>query len=462
MGLIKAVLGAAGGTLADQWKEFFYCDALPKDVIVVKGSKRISGRSSNTKGSDNIITNGSGIAVADGQCMIIVDQGQVVEICAVPGEYTYDMSSEPSIFSGNLGDSIKQTFKTIGKRIGYGGDTGKDQRVYYFNTKELIDNKFGTQNPVPFRVSYEDIKRSFTVGVRCNGVYSYKIADPLLFYTNVCGNVERDYTRAEIDSQLKSEFLSALQPAFAKLSAAGVRYDEIPAHTLEISDAMNEALTSKWHEKRGITVVSVAINSVTIPKEDEDRIKKYEDMAWNRDPGNAAATLVGAQAEAMTKAAGNSGGAMMGFMGLNMAQQAGGLNAQNLFNMSAQQDAAAAAANSWKCSCGTSNTGKFCANCGKEKPVPAAEWECECGTSNTGKFCANCGKPRPAASADGWTCSCGAVNKGKFCAECGAKKPAGAPLYKCDKCGWEPQDPYNPPKFCAECGDPFNDDDIQK
>ncbi|MBQ8927903.1 MAG: SPFH domain-containing protein [Oscillospiraceae bacterium] len=452
MGLLKAVLGAASSTLADQWKEFFYCEALPPNVMVVKGQKVIGNKSSNKKGSDNIITQGSGIVVADGQCMIIVDQGRVVEICAEPGEYTYDMSSEPSIFSGSLGTSIKETFKTIGKRIAYGGDTGHDQRVYYFNIKEMIDNKFGTQNPIPFRVAYQDIGRSFTVGVRCNGVYSYKIVDPLLFYTNVCGNVSQQYTRAEIENQLKSEFLSALQPAFAKLSAGGIQYDQLPAHTLEISDAMDEVLTKSWKEKRGLAIVSVAINSTTISPEDEKRIQKYEDLAWNRDPSNAAGVMVDAQANAMQAAASNAGGAMMGFMGMNMAQAAGGMNAQNLFQMGQQQamqqqtmqqpqvqqqpqQPAAPAANSWTCACGTQNTGKFCLECGKPKPAPAA--------------------------ADGWTCKCGAVNKGKFCAECGSPKPAGAPLYRCDKCGWEPKDPTKPPKFCPECGDVFDDNDIK-
>lgn len=462
MGLIKAVAGAVGSTLADQWKEFFYCDSIDKDVIVVKGKKRTSDRSSNKKGSDNVITNGSGIAVADGQCMIIVDQGQVVEICAIPGEYTYDMSSEPSIFAGSLGDSIKETFKTMGRRIAHGGDTAKDQRVYYFNTKELIDNKFGTQNPVPFRVSYEEIGRSFTAGLRCNGVYSYKITDPMLFYTNVCGNIEHEYSRNEIDNQLKSEFLNALQPAFAKVSSMGVRYDELPGHTMEISDAMNEILSKKWKELRGISIVSVAINSVTIPKEDEDRIKKFEDLAWNRNPNNAAAIMVGAQAEAMTAAAGNKNGAMMGFMGMNMAQQAGGLNAQNLFAMGQQQATAQQSADSWTCSCGAVNTGKFCSQCAKPKPAPAGQWTCSCGTVNTGKFCMECAKPKPTDAADGWICSCGAVNKGKFCMECAKPRPAGAPIYRCDKCGWEPADPHNPPKFCAECGDPFDDNDIQK
>ena len=287
MGLIKAAFGAIGGTLADQWKEYIYCDSLPNDVLVVKGSKRTSKRSSNTKGNENIITNGSGIVVSDGQCMIIVDQGRIVEICAEPGEYTYDMSSEPSIFSGGLGTGIKETFKTIGKRFAYGGDTGNDQRVYYFNTKELVDNKFGTPNPVPFRVVDQNIGLDIDISIRCNGVYSYKITDPLLFYTNVCGNVDRSYTREDIDRQLKSEFLSALQPAFAKISSMGIRYSALPGHTMEFAEAMNEALSSKWKELRGLSIVSVAINSVSASKEDEDMIKDMQRTAVYRNPNMA-------------------------------------------------------------------------------------------------------------------------------------------------------------------------------
>ena len=459
MGLIKAAFGAIGGTLADQWKEYIYCDSLPNDVLVVKGSKRTSKRSSNTKGSENIITNGSGIVVSDGQCMIIVDQGRIVEICAEPGEYTYDMSSEPSIFSGGLGTGIKETFKTIGKRFAYGGDTGNDQRVYYFNTKELVDNKFGTPNPVPFRVVDQNIGLDIDISIRCNGVYSYKITDPLLFYTNVCGNVDRSYTREDIDRQLKSEFLSALQPAFAKISSMGIRYSALPGHTMEFAEAMNEALSSKWKELRGLSIVSVAINSVSASKEDEDMIKDMQRTAVYRNPNMAGAAMVGAQADAMKKAAGNSAGAMTGFMGMNMAAQSGGLNAQNLFAMGQQQNAQQSApANGWTCVCGTVNTGKFCTECGKTKPQPTGSWTCTCGTLNTGKFCIECGKPKPA---DGWTCACGAVNKGKFCTECGKPKPAEAPLYKCDKCGWEPEDPANPPKFCPECADPFDENDIK-
>ena len=458
MGLIKAGLGALGGTMADQWKEFFYCDSIPNDVLVVKGQKRIGGRSSNKKGSDNIISQGSGIAVADGQCMMIVEQGKVVEFCAEPGEFTFDSSTEPSIFNGSFSEGIKKTFETVGKRFAYGGDTGKDQRVYYFNMKELLDNKFGTQNPVPFRVVDRNIGLDVDISVRCNGVYSYKITNPMLFYANVCGNVENQYDRSEIDGQLKSEFLNALQPSFAKISEMGIRYSALPGHTMELSDAMNEILTPKWSELRGISIVSVGINSITAPKEDEDMIKQLQRTAVMRDPNMAAATLVGAQSDAMRAAASNEGGAMMGFMGMGMAQQAGGMNAQNLFQMGQQQQMQQQQMQQQQMQQQQPQQPQM------QRPYPQPPkdtWTCSCGTVNTGKFCVECASPKPQANVDGWTCSCGAINKGKFCSECGIPKPAGAPLYKCDKCGWEPEDPTKPPKFCPECGDVFDENDIK-
>ena len=435
MGLIKAGIGALGGTLADQWKEFFYCDALDKDVLAVKGQKRISGRSSNTKGNDNIISNGSGIAVADGQCMLIVEQGKVVEVCAEPGEYTYDASTEPSIFAGSLGKSILDTFKTIGKRFTYGGDTGKDQRVYYFNTKELLDNKFGTPNPIPFRVVDTRIGLDVDVDLRCSGVYSYRIADPLLFYTNVCGNIDRIYMRSELETQLKTEFISALAPAFAKLSNLQIRPNQLASHNAQIEAAMNETLSQKWSGLRGLQVVSVALNPVTLTEEDADMIKQAQRTAIMRDPTMAAATLVGAQADAMKAAASNDAGAMTGFMGMGMAMNQGGMNAQSLFAMGAQNQQPQQ----------------------PQQPQAADAWTCSCGTVNNGKFCVECGGKKPEK---GWTCSCGSVNQGKFCAECGARKPAGAPLYRCDKCGWTPEDPTKPPKFCPTCGDRFDEGDI--
>ena len=382
MGLIKAALGAAGGVMADQWKEYFYCEAIPENVMAVRGLHRVSGRSTNYKGSENIISNGSVVAVADGQCMIIVDQGKVTELCAEPGEFVYDSSTEPSIFSGQLGTSILDTFKTIGKRFTFGGEPPKDQRVYYFNTKELIGNKYGTPSPVPFRVVDQRAGIDIDIAIRCFGEYSYRICDPILFYTNVCGNVGEDYTRDRLDGQLKTELLTALQPAFAKISDMGIRYSALPGHTMELADALNEVLSGKWRNLRGLEIVSFGVSSVKASEEDEQMLKEMQRNAAFMDPTRAAAHLVGAQASAM------------------QAEESSG----------------------WTCP--------------------------ECGTK----------KPEAAAN-DTWTCSCGAVNKGKFCAECGRPKPTTPRHYKCDKCGWEPADPTNPPKFCPECGDPFNDAD---
>ena len=449
MGLIKAAFGSLGGVMAEQWKEYFYCEAMEKDVLVVKGMKRAGGNSSNTHVQDNIISNGSTIAVADGQCMIIVDQGKVVDICAEPGEYTYDMSTEPSLFSGSLSETIPQIFSNIGKRFTYGGEPPKDQRVYYVNTKELLGNKYGTANPVPFRIVDKNIGLDMDVSVKCFGEYSYRITNPILFYTNVCGNVPDVYFRDEIDSQLKSELLTALQPAFARISEMGIRYSALPGHTMELADAINKVLSAKWRDTRGIEIASIGVSSIKASDEDEAMIKELQRNATFRDPTMAAAHLVGAQAASMQAAAKNEGGmgAMGAFMGMNMAGNAGGMNPQSLFAMGqaqqqAQQKTQPAA-----------------------QPQPAADsWKCACGNTVSGKFCPECGAKKPEASASdsvGWLCSCGATNKGKFCFECGAKKPAGVPQYKCDKCGWEPADPTNPPKFCPECGDPFDDGDIQ-
>ena len=469
MGLIKAGIGALGGVLADQWKEFFYCEALDMDTLVVKGQKRISGRSSNTKGSDNVISNGSGIAVADGQCMIIVEQGKVVEVCAEPGEYTYDTSTEPSIFAGSFGESLKNTFKAIGKRFTYGGDTGKDQRVYYFNTKEIMGNKFGTPSPIIFEVTNKNIGMSRTVNVRCNGVYSYVISDPLLFYTKVCGNVEQPFTRDIIDEQLKTEFVSALQPAFGTLAELELRPAQLPAKVNELKKAMNDALQMDWVD-RGISVEKIALNPITRNPEDMKKIQEMEDsVSYGSNAAMAMGRAVTASANAMETAAGNSAGAMTGFMGMGMAgnMMGGGFNmAQQIASFqqqqqAQQQEAPAPAAESWKCACGAVATGKFCPECGAKKPEPqpAGGWKCKCGATATGKFCPECGSPKPADDGS-WTCSCGAKNTGKFCAECGSKKPAGIPQYKCDKCGWQPADPTKAPRFCPECGDPFDNGDI--
>ena len=437
MGLIATALGSASGVLADQWKEYFYCEALSNNVLATKGKKRSTSRGSNY-GSDNIISSGSVIAVADGQCMLIVEQGKIVDVCAEPGEYRYDASSEPSVFSGSLGEGIKQVFQQIGKRFTFGGETPKDQRVYYFNTKEITGNKYGTPSPVPFRVVDNNIGLDIDISVRCFGEYSFRLSNPLLFYTNVCGNVNNDYTLEQLSGQMRTELLTALQPAFARISEQGIRYSALPGHTTELADALNAELSAKWIEVRGIEIVSVGVSSVKASEEDEKMIKELQRNAAFRNPTMAAAHIVGAQAAAMQAAAENESGAAMGFVGMNMAQNTGGINAQSLYQMGTQESTPVHAEDLWTCpTCGRQARGKYCAECGTKKPEPVIN--------------------------AGWTCpTCGSINKGKFCAECGTKKPAGAPLYRCDKCGWEPENPHHPPKFCPECGDPFDEGDIVK
>ncbi len=469
MGLIKAGIGALGGTLADQWKEFFTCDAMENDVLLRRGKKQISTRSSNKKGNDNVISNGSGIAVADGQCMLIVEQGRVVEVCAEPGEYTYDASSEPSIFAGRFGDSLLATFKTVGKRFAMGGDPGKDQRVYYVNTKEILGNRFGTPSPILFEVVNRRIGMSRTVQVRCNGVYTYVISNPLLFYTRLCGNVEYEFTRDQLDAQLKTEFIDALQPAIGALAAQELRPAQLPAKANALKEAMNEALRQEWAENRGISVGKIALNPITLTEEDMQKINDMEDAAsLGSNPYMMAGRMADATAEAMKTAAGNDGGAMTGFLGMGMAGvggQGGFGAAQSLYQTAKNaeqetQNTSPSDADGWTCRCGATVKGNFCPECGAKRPAQAKKdsWTCACGTVTSGKFCPECGAKRP--DRIGWVCSCGAVNQGKFCPECGAKKPASAPLYRCDKCGFEPEDPMNPPKFCPECGDIFDDRDI--
>ena len=455
MGLIKAAMGAIGGTLADQWKEYFYCPAIDPQYLLVEGQKKVNGRSSNTKGEENVITNGSIIAVADGQCMIIVDQGKIVEVSAEPGAFQYDNSSSPSVFAGGLGQGFVNSMKDAWERFSFGGIAARTQKVYFFNLLEITDNKFGTAQPIEFRIVDSKVGLDMDTSLRVHGTYSYKITDPLSFYTNVCGNREGAYPRANLDGMLKAEFAAAMQSVFPTLSDLELRPNQIPSHVDEITERMNAKLTDKWSKGRGISIASLAIESVTIPEEDKKALQEFQKTAVLKNADMLNASSAAAYNQALQNAASNPNGAMMGFMGMNMMQGTAGAmgmapqnfvqNAQAMQQQAAPAPAPAAAP--------------------AAAPAPAADtWKCACGhDGNTGKFCAECGQPKPApAAAEGWTCSCGAVNKGKFCSECGSPKPAGALLYKCDKCGWEPEDPKNPPKFCPQCGDPFGDEDVVK
>ncbi len=421
MGLIKAAIGGLGGVLADQWKEYFICDALSDDVLMVKGQKRVSGRSSNTKGSENVISSGSVIVVADGQCVLIVEQGKIVEVCAEPGEFVFDASTEPSIFSGDLGDSIVETFKNIGKRFTFGGEAPKDQRVYYINTKEFVNNKFGTPTPIAFRVVDSRLNFDMDVSLRCNGTYSFRITNPLLFYTKVCGNAASEYSRDALKDTMRTEFIDALGPAIGQLSALELRPNQILSHMKELKDSINRELDDTWGQLRGMEVVNIAMNPPSLTEEDAGKLQDMQEAAsMASNPALMAARMATAQNEAMVAAAKNSAGAMTGFMGMGMAQSNGG-NIADLMQMGQAQQAqqkSQSSADTWQCACGTTVQGNFCPECGKKKPE--AGWKCSCGSVNSGNFCPECGKKKPDAE---WTCSCGAGNKGNFCSQCGAKKP---------------------------------------
>lgn len=457
MGLIQAAKDSIGGLLADQWREYFYCTSLSSDVLMAKGEKQVTqGRNSNTKGNDNIISNGSIISVNEGQFMIIVDQGKIVDFCAVAGEFVYDASTEPTLLYGKLGENIVNSFKTFGKRFTFGGNTAKDQRVYFFNTKEILNNLYGTATPIPFRVFDRNTGFDFDTTVKCNGRYSFKIVDPIKFYTNVCGNVAEEYRRTELITTMKDELLTALQPALANIAAQGIRPYELGGHAEAVRDALKPELSAQWAELRGIEMVNMTINS-SIPEEDQKRLTKWQDTAMLRNGAMASARQTEAFSAALENM-GNGGGegnvsamdGAMSMMAMNMMQ--GMMNGNGGFGMNPQMN--------------QQNMQQPAQQMPQMQPASTVAegavlgWTCVCGKAdNRGKFCMDCGLPKPAL--DGWTCSCGHVNQGKFCTDCGKKKPEGAPLYKCDKCGWEPEDPTNPPKFCPECGDVFDDNDIK-
>lgn len=391
MGLILSATNAIGSTLADQWKEYFYCDSIPNDTICVRGYKKNGGI--GNFGSDDVITDGSVICVADGQCMLIVEQGQVVDICAEPGYYTYDSKTEPSVFTGSLDEAVKNVFNTIGKRFQFGGDPAQSQRVYYFNTKELIGNKYGTANPIPFRVVDTNAGIDLDISLKCFGEYSLKVVDPVLFYTNVCANVQDKFTTADIEAQLKTELLTALQPAFAKLG--GIRYSEIPLHTNELVKILNDELSPKWRELRGIEIVSMGVSSITASEEDEERIKQLQTAATYKDPSLAAANVTAATADAIRDAANNDAGAAVGFMGLNAAQGAGNIDVNSLYAQASTQTTETPSTNKWVCpKCSTENDDNFCSSCGTPRPVEN-KWICpKCGKENDDNFCTNCGTAR--------------------------------------------------------------------
>ena len=463
MGLIQAAVGAAGGVLADSWRDFFYCDSLDENTLAVKGQKRTSdnGRSSNTRGESNIISDGSIVAVNDGQCMLIVESGEIVDVCAEPGQFVYDRSTEPSLFYGDLGEGIKASFERIVQRLAFGGDTGKDQRVYYINTKEIYGNKYGTSSPIPFRIVDLNTGLDLDTAVRMNGEYSYKIVDPLLFYKNVCGNIEEPYKRDRIDSQMKSELLTSLQPALSRISEMGIRYSAIPAHTKELSAFLNEEMSAEWSLKRGIAIYSFGVNSITISEEDQERLKNLQMATPLRDPNMAGAYNAAATGDAMRIAAGNEAGAVGAFMGMVMAGSMGGANAAQMFQQGGGGYQQPPQGNAYP----TAEAGGFGAQPfpqQQEQPLPEVQVDQTHpseGTSGVQPFQLGGNQQQqpqppvvqaaPVAVGTDWFCTqCGAANQGNFCGQCGAPKPAPA-MWTCPRCG-----STNQGNFCGQCGTP--------
>ena len=375
MGLIQAFKGSVSGELANQWKELFVSDSMSADTLVKRAEHKVSGRSSNTKGDADVITKGSAIIVNEGQCAILVDSGKVIDVAAEAGAYEWEENGSASIFAGDFGD----IFKEFGRRFTFGGEKPVQQRVYFVNTKDIVGLKFGTPSPIPFRILDNNVGLDMDTTLKCNGNYSMRVSDPTQLYVSLAGNVKDEYTIEDIQDQLRATFIAALQPALGKLTNLGVRPSAIPSYTKEMSEAMGEELNSDWTNKYGLAITSVQILTTVIPDEDAATLKELQKTGAFRNQSMAGAALIGAQAEAMKNAASNPNGAMMGFMGMNMAMQAGGANAQDLLNagaattganqMAGAANGGAAAGNRWFCpNCGNENFGNFCVNCGTKRP----------------------------------------------------------------------------------------------
>lgn len=420
MGLIKAIFGSALGTIADEWLEYIYCDSLTDDVLMQKGHARVGNHSGNTDRDSNIISDGSKIAVNEGQCMLVVENGKIIDFCAEPGGYLYNTGTEPSLFD----DSeywLKESFQKMGQRFKSGGQAMNDQRVYFVNKKEILNNKVGV-GEVPFR----DGEFNLTLMLKAFGTYTFRIKDPIVFYTNICANVPEAYMKSSLERQLREEMQSVLIPQIGKLGTKKISYDQIPLMTEELVVEMNRSLNEKWREKRGIEIDTLVLTKIVPDEASVEKIRELQESSVYAGQTRMLGARIGAaSASAMEDAANNTGGAVTGFMGMNMAMGAGGINANELLSSA---DAQPEAEGRWKCECGTENDMLFCAECGRKRPQTPVMWKCECGFENKGKFCVRCGKAKPKR-------------------------------YICDKCGYALEFSSMPPKFCPQCGDPIDEKD---
>lgn len=426
MGIIRALKETVGGSFADQWLEVIEPEDMGDQTVMTRGI--CTGKGANKKGSRNVISNGSVIHVYEGQFMLLMDGGKIVDYSAEPGYFTVDNSSMPSMFGGNLDEVIRNSFD----RFRFGGTTPTAQKVYYLNLQEIKGIKFGTRNPI----NYFDNFYNAELFLRAHGTYSIKIIDPIRFYVEAIPKNREQVEIKDINEQYLYEFLDALQSSINQMSADGVRISYVSSKSRELSKYMADTLDEDWRQNRGIEIQSVGIASVSYDEESQKLINMRNQGAMLGDPMVREGYVQGAFARGMEAAGKNPGGSTVGFMGMNMASQMGGtmassMSAANVQQMQMNQAArqaeeekkakekeATREKDSWICSCGHENTGKFCSECGQPRPVKET-WVCSCGHENTGKFCSECGAPRPAGE---WVCSCGHKNTGKFCSECGKSR----------------------------------------
>lgn len=415
MGLIKAAVNSVGGVLKDSWLETIEPAPMSDTTVMVSGVKTKGGKTSN-KGADNVISNGSVIHVYPNMAMLLVDSGKIVDFCAQEGYYEVNLSSAPSLFNGELNESVKDTWE----RFKHGGTVSNTQHVYYINLQEIKGIKFGTRNAV----NYYDTRYDAELFLRAHGSYSIKITDPLKFFNEAIPRGASRVDYAEISSQYSDEFMDALQSAINKMSQDGIPISSVTSKSRELSKYMSETLDEDWTMLRGMEVCSVGIASISYDDESKKLINMRNQGAMLKDASIREGYVQGQIAEGLNKAGSNPNGASAAFMGMGMGMNAAGgfmesASRTNAAQMQAQAQVQAAS-NTWKCSCGTENTGNFCNNCGKAKPAPSGQWRCSCGNVNTGNFCGNCGAKNPNAP---WKCSCGAENTGNFCNNCGSKRP---------------------------------------
>lgn len=440
---MRAVAGAVSGTLADQWLEVIEPKDMGEGTVLTSGVKvrREDGRNRNRKGTEHTISNDSVIHVYKNQFMMLVDGGKIIDYTAEEGYYTVNSSSMPSMFNGELEESVLDSFN----RVRFGGTTPVSQKVYYINLQEIKGIKFGTRNPI----NYFDNFYNAELFLRTHGTYSIKIVDPIRFYAEAVPKNRDQVEIGDINEQYMAEFLEALQAAVNQMSADGVRISFVTSKARELGKYMAGILDEDWRQMRGMEIQSVGLASISYDEESQKLINMRNQGAMLSDPAVREGYVQGALARGMEAAGSNANGSMAGFMGMGVGMQTAGsymaaasqMNYQQM-QMNSQQVQAAA------------------------KAVPAPEekdtWTCACGSVNTGAFCPECGTKRPENKVAGsWVCACGSVNTGKFCPECGAKKPASKKIV-CDKCGYAPDMSRPIPKFCPECGDPINDADIQE